>query len=101
MNDLKYNLLSISQLCDKEFKIMFDHAYCLILKNDKVLFIENIKRNVYKIKIYACIRIESCLIDNINNSFLFKLVKNKLVKELPQITLKKDKFYDVCQMVNK
>jgi len=51
MNDLKYNLLSISQLCDKEFKIMFDHAYCLILKNDKVLFIENIKGNVYKIKI--------------------------------------------------
>ena len=83
MNDLKYNLLSISQLCDKEFKIMFDHACCLILENDKVLFIGNIKGNVYKIKIYVCIRIESCLIASINNSFLFKLVKNKLVKELP------------------
>jgi len=96
MNDLKYNLLSISQLCDKEFKIMFDHAYCLILKNNKVLFIENIKGNVYKIKIYTCMRIESYLITSINNSFLFKLVKNKLVKELPQIALKKDKLCDVC-----
>jgi hypothetical protein len=83
MNDLKYNLLSISQLCDKEFKIMFNHVCCLILENDKVLFISNIKGNVYKIKIYVCIRIKGCLIASINNSFLFKLVKNKLVKELP------------------
>jgi hypothetical protein len=41
MNNLKPNLLSISQLCDKGYKIMFDHACCLILKNNKVLFIGN------------------------------------------------------------
>jgi hypothetical protein len=39
VNNLKYNLLSISQLCDK------------------VLFVCNKKRNVYEIKIDVCIRI--------------------------------------------
>jgi len=29
---------------------MFDHACCLILKNDKVLLVGNRKGNVYKIK---------------------------------------------------
>jgi rRNA maturation protein Rpf1 len=42
-------LLNISQLCDKGYKIMFDHACYLILENDKVLFIGNRKGNVYKI----------------------------------------------------
>ena len=41
VNSLKYNLLSISQLSDKGYKIMFDHACCLILENNKVLFVGN------------------------------------------------------------
>ena len=53
MNSLKHNLLSISQLCDKDYTIMFDHACCLILENDKVLLIGNRKGNIYKIKIDA------------------------------------------------
>jgi len=36
---------------------MFEHACCLIIENDKVLFIGNRKENVYKIKIDACMRI--------------------------------------------
>jgi hypothetical protein len=70
---VKHNLLSISQLCDKGYKIMFNHACCLILENDKVLFIGNRKENVYKIKIDACIRIESCLIASINDNFLWHI----------------------------
>ena len=50
VNSLKHNLLSISQLCNKSYKIMFDHAYYLILENNKVIFIENKKGNIYKIK---------------------------------------------------
>jgi len=43
VNSLKYNLLSISQLSDKVYKIMFDHVCCFILENDKVLFVGNRK----------------------------------------------------------
>jgi hypothetical protein len=50
-------LLSISQSCDNGYKIMFDHVCCLILENDKVVFVSNRKINVYKIKIDACMRI--------------------------------------------
>jgi hypothetical protein len=59
VNSLKHNLLSISQLCDKDYTIMFDHACCLILENDKVLLIGNRKGNIYKIKIDAWIRIKN------------------------------------------
>jgi hypothetical protein len=41
--------------------------------NDKVLFVGNRKENVYKIKIDACIRIESCLIASINDNFLWHI----------------------------
>ena len=98
-------------MCDKGYKIMFDHACCLILKNDKVLLVGNRKGNVYKIKIDACMRIESCLVATINDSFLWhgrlghismdilsKLAQNELVKRLPHIALKKEKLCDVCQM---
>jgi hypothetical protein len=37
VNNLKHNLLSISELYDKGYKIKFDHICCLILENDKVL----------------------------------------------------------------
>jgi len=50
---------------------MFDHACCLILENDKVLFIGNRKEYVYKIKINICMRIENYLVASINDSFLW------------------------------
>jgi hypothetical protein len=81
---------------------MYDHACCLILENDKVLFIGNRKWNVYKININPCMRIESCLVTSINVNFLWhrrlgyismdilsKLIKNELLKGLPPIAFKK------------
>lgn len=62
-------MLSISQLCDKSYKIVFYHAYCMTLENDIVSHVGNKKGNVYKIKIDACMRIErSYLIVSINES---------------------------------
>ena len=49
VNNLKYNLLNISQLYVKGYKIVFNHACCLILEEDKVIYVENRKENVYKI----------------------------------------------------
>ena len=62
VDNLKHKLLSINQLYDKGYKIVFNHACCLILENDKVIFVDNRKGNVYKIKIDACMGIESCLL---------------------------------------
>jgi hypothetical protein len=83
---------------------MFDHKNFLILENVKILFVGNRKRNVYKIKIHACIRIKSCLVASINSSFLWhkrlssistgilsKLVKNKLVKGPLSYCVQKEK----------
>jgi hypothetical protein len=90
-------------MCNEGYKFMFDHACCLIIENDKVLFIGNRKENVYKIKIDACMRIESYLVASIYDNFLWhirldyirmnilsKLVKTEVVKGL-HIAFNKEK----------
>ena len=41
VDGLKHNLLSISQLCDKGFKVIFEASHWLIkdIQNDKIIFI--------------------------------------------------------------
>ena len=41
VDGLKHNLLSISQLCDKGFKVIFEASYWIIkdIQNDKIIFI--------------------------------------------------------------
>ena len=53
VDGLKYNLLSIRQLCDKENKIIFDKDMCTIesINDDKILFIGQRIKNVYVSKI--------------------------------------------------
>jgi hypothetical protein len=78
---------------------MFDHKNFLILENVKILFVGNRKRNIYKIKIHACIRIKSCLVASINDSFLWHErlsyismdILSKLVKGPSHIAFKKKK----------
>jgi hypothetical protein len=109
VNSLKHNFLSISQLCDTGYKIVFDHVCYLILENNKVIYVENRKGNVNKIKTNAYMRIKSCLITNIKDNFLWhrklshismdilsKLIKNELVKGFPHIDFKKKKICDAC-----
>ena len=111
VNSLKHNLLIINQIYDKRYKIIFNYECCLFLKDDKLIYIGNRKRNVYKIKIDAYMRIKSCLVTSINDSFLWhkrlgyisidilsKLVKNDLVKGLPYIAFKKEKLCDAFRM---
>ena len=40
VNGLQHNLLSISQLCDKSFKVIFKSSHCIIKdsQNDKIIF---------------------------------------------------------------
>jgi hypothetical protein len=39
VNSLKHNLFSIIQLWYKGYKIVFYHACCFILENDKVIYV--------------------------------------------------------------
>ncbi|RVW94231.1 hypothetical protein CK203_034851 [Vitis vinifera] len=50
---LKHNLLSISQLCDKGFKVIFEASHCIIkdIQNDKTIFMGHRCDNVYAINI--------------------------------------------------
>ena len=46
---LKHNLLSISQLCDKGYKVVFDCLKCHVIdpKSNKVLFLGHRQGNIY------------------------------------------------------
>ena len=48
---LKHNLLSISQLCDKGYKMVFEQDKCYAFNKDGAKLVEGIrKRNIYIIK---------------------------------------------------
>ncbi|RVW18871.1 hypothetical protein CK203_103857 [Vitis vinifera] len=53
VDGFKHNLLSISQLCDKGFKVIFEASYCIIkdIQNDKTIFMGHRCDNVYAINI--------------------------------------------------
>ena len=49
VDGLKHNLLSISQLCDKCFKVVFESSHCIIKgsQNEKIIFIGHKNENMY------------------------------------------------------
>ncbi|KAL6337910.1 hypothetical protein AAG906_002376 [Vitis piasezkii] len=53
VDGLKHNLLSISQLCEKCFKFIFETSHCIIkdIQNDKTIFMGHRCDNVYAINI--------------------------------------------------
>ena len=51
VDSLKHNLLGISQLSDKGFKVVFE-SHCIIkyIQNDKIIFMGHRSDNVYPIQ---------------------------------------------------
>ena len=49
VDGLKHNLISISQLCDKGYKVIFDKKECSIIDSNigKIMFTGTRKNNVY------------------------------------------------------
>ena len=114
VDGLKHNLISISQLCDKGYKVIFDKKVCTIIDvvTKKVLFIGSRKNNVYRIKIQyePKTSINSCLIASNDEKWLWhrrlghasmnqlsKLSKGDFVKDLPKLDFKKNKLCDAYQ----
>ncbi|RVW95452.1 hypothetical protein CK203_028682 [Vitis vinifera] len=65
VDGLKHNLLSISQLCDKGFKVIFEASHCIIkdIQNDKTIFMGH--------------RCENSIVEAILKKTPYELWKNK------------------------
>ena len=75
VENLKYNLLSISQLCDKGYRMCFEANACHVINSNtnKIIYIGKRHENVYVIYIDEIVfNNESCLITNdVNDSWLW------------------------------
>ena len=113
VDGLKHNLLSISQLCDRGNKVIFDKDLCTIesIKDNETLFIGQRIENVYVFKIDndeptngTCL---SAMNDNgwlwhrrlghAHMNLIYKLAKKDLVIGLPKISFEKDRLCGACQ----
>ncbi|KAH9735120.1 hypothetical protein KPL71_017636 [Citrus sinensis] len=112
VENLKHNLLSISQLCDKGYRVIFDESKCVIENacDGKVLFVGNRYVNVYTINIDCASTNEKCLsalhddgwlwhrrLGHASMDLISKIVKNDLVKGLSKINFQKDRICEACQ----
>ena len=114
VDSLKYNLLSISQLCDLYYKLVFEPTKCLILSMDKneLFFTGFRKSNIYVINLSVVIDHKKCLIANAQESWclwhrrlghanmdlLTKIPRKELVRGLPKISYDKDQPCKACQL---
>ena len=105
MDGLKHNLLSISQLCDKGFEVIFEASHCIIkdIQNDKTIFMGHRCDNVYAINIskydghdrcFSSMHDQSWLwhrrLGHANMDLISQLNKDELVRGLPKINFQKD-----------
>ena len=112
VDNLTHNLLSISQLCDKDFRVVFESSKCSIenASTNEVIFVGERKDNVYVIDVDSFDSKNKCLTVMNDNSWLWhrrlghasmdsisKLVRKDLVVGLPSIPFVKDKLCDACQ----
>lgn len=113
---LKHNLLSISQLCDKRFKVIFETSQCLIVNSssNETKFTSYRERNVYVIHLNEIVNNDVCLqANNFDISWLWhkrlaharmriisKLTKGDLVRGLPKGKYALDHVCDTCVKEN-
>ena len=112
VDNLKHNLLSISQLCDKGYRVIFESSKCLIEDpcSKEIIFSGERKDNVYTIdvekfsnqnKCFSVLKDDSWLwhrrLGHASMSTISKLSKKNLVDGLPNIIFEKDKICDACQ----
>nr|GEX94641.1 retrovirus-related Pol polyprotein from transposon TNT 1-94 [Tanacetum cinerariifolium]GEX97524.1 retrovirus-related Pol polyprotein from transposon TNT 1-94 [Tanacetum cinerariifolium] len=114
VNGLKHNLISISQLCDANFKVLFTKIQGTIFnQNDEVVLIAPRIRDVYAIDMSsfnkesnACFLAKASLrvnwlwhkrLSHLNFKNINNLAKHNLVFRLPSLTFSKDKNYLACE----
>ena len=111
IDGFKHNPFSISQLCDKDFKVIFEPSHCIVQDSNtnKVSFIGRRIDNVYvtnlnnvsltSIKCLTSLSDESRLwnkrLGHVNMHLISNLSKNNLVINLPKINFENNHLCDV------
>jgi len=108
---LKHNLLSINQLCDKGYQVIFEPYSCMICEGTSryVLLVGKRVNNVYKLYITNIESKIECLlsrtkeywlwhrrISHIHMHHLNKLISKDLVVGIPKLKFEKDKVCETC-----
>ncbi len=113
VDGLKHNLLSISQLCDKGYRVIFEALVCQVIDivSNQTKFIGRRQGNVYVIDLndLSSFNVKCLMATNKDDSWLWhrrlghasmhiisKLVKSDLVRGLPKMKFEKDKVCDAC-----
>ena len=118
VDGLKHNLLSISQFCDKRYKVIFESSVCIVTSpiNEGIKFVGHRHGNVYMVDLNDLSKINmQCLVSlnvkinetswlwhrrlaHISMHSLSKLIKKELIIGLPKLNFEKDRICDACQM---
>ncbi|GJV40894.1 ribonuclease H-like domain-containing protein [Tanacetum coccineum] len=89
VKELKFNLFSVSQMCDKKNSVLFTKTECLVLSPDfKLLDASQVLLRVPK---------QSNMLGHVNFKTMNKLVKGNLVRGLPSKTFENDHTCVACQ----
>ncbi|CAN1272233.1 Retrovirus-related Pol polyprotein from transposon TNT 1-94 [Linum perenne] len=113
VQNLKHNLLSISQLCGVDNKVVFEPTCCSIVRilDNKTLFVGNRQDNVYLINLKdSSSFVETCFsatepsslsiwhkkLGHISSSRIVKLCSSNLVRGLPKMSPSKDFLCSTC-----
>jgi len=108
---LKHNLISITQLCDKGFKVMFEPNSCLIYDAcGSIVLIGKRVNNIYLLDLHHASFSIHCLLTKEDDTWLWhrrlchihmqhfnRLNRKQLVEGLPKLKFEKDKVCETCQ----
>ena len=117
VRELKHNLISTSQLCDKGFKVSFEAFLCIVTNpfDDSTIIIGHRQCNVYIIDLNDISTVSHCLIaieakineiswlwhkrlGHTSTHLISKLIKRGLVKGISNLSIEEDKICDACQL---
>jgi len=109
---LKHSLLSISQLCDKGYKITFEPNLCLIAesKTCETILVGKRVNNVYMLNVSCITSSMNCLLTRNDESWLWhkilahihmhhlnRLASKELVIGLPKLKFERNILCEACQ----
>jgi hypothetical protein len=110
VEDMKHNLLSVSQMCDQGHKVTFDSKNCEIRKEGSGKLAATAKRTSSNIYVLNKIGNEKCCLGKEDESWLWhrimghmhfdnlvKVNKREAVREIPQITKPTNTLCKHCQ----
>jgi len=74
VENLNYNLLSVSQLCDKGFKVVFETSKCSIIDcfSGKTIFNGNHFENIFTIDVSLAENVDKCFVSISKESWLWQ-----------------------------